>query len=377
MKMITMLAVLLLAAVPAKAQSRRAVMENLSTTNNVLFVSSDSASVYAFIKRLSIGGMTLPTTTFLDVYGITRVSSSIVTMGGNLRGTNAMDLQLTRNNTWEVPSGESSAILSGGNNAVFADRAIIAGGTGNRIWSTATNASIGGGSGNISSGTMQHIGGGSGNIIQVNSTGGTIAGGTSNSMNDNSDPSEPSFIGGGTLNSADNACVVGGGKNNSCANFGFIGGGRLNSCSNNKCVIAGGESNTASGSQSSVGGGGSNDASGQYSTIPGGLLNTASGNYAFAAGRRCKATAAGSFCMADSSDVDKTNAIADSFKLSFSGGSFLDGGSSTFTAVVIQNSSSPASGVACVRGQFTWDADYLYLCTATGVMKRSALTGGY
>ena len=32
---------------------------------------------------------------------------------------------------------------------------------------------------------------------------------------------------------------------------------------------------------------------------------------------------------------------------------------------------------ACTSGELAWDADYLYVCTATGAWKRSALTGGY
>lgn len=38
---------------------------------------------------------------------------------------------------------------------------------------------------------------------------------------------------------------------------------------------------------------------------------------------------------------------------------------------------SPASGAAGFAGQLTWDAGFLYICTATGVWKRVALTGGY
>lgn len=38
---------------------------------------------------------------------------------------------------------------------------------------------------------------------------------------------------------------------------------------------------------------------------------------------------------------------------------------------------SPASGDACTAGRITWDASYIYVCTASGAWKRSALTGGY
>lgn len=45
--------------------------------------------------------------------------------------------------------------------------------------------------------------------------------------------------------------------------------------------------------------------------------------------------------------------------------------------VVFNGSSSPASGASCTAGAITWDADYIYVCTASGAWKRAALTGGY
>jgi hypothetical protein len=43
----------------------------------------------------------------------------------------------------------------------------------------------------------------------------------------------------------------------------------------------------------------------------------------------------------------------------------------------VTTSESPASGAACTAGQITWDASYIYVCTASGAWKRAALTGGY
>lgn len=43
----------------------------------------------------------------------------------------------------------------------------------------------------------------------------------------------------------------------------------------------------------------------------------------------------------------------------------------------ITTTASPASNAACTAGRTVWDADYIYVCTATGVWKRAALTGGY
>ena len=53
-------------------------------------------------------------------------------------------------------------------------------------------------------------------------------------------------------------------------------------------------------------------------------------------------------------------------------------GVATFTvSPVITTSASPASNAACTAGTISWDASYLYICTATGVVKRAALTGSY
>lgn len=44
---------------------------------------------------------------------------------------------------------------------------------------------------------------------------------------------------------------------------------------------------------------------------------------------------------------------------------------------VFSATSSPASNAACTAGTLTWDASYVYVCTATAAWKRSALTGSY
>lgn len=49
----------------------------------------------------------------------------------------------------------------------------------------------------------------------------------------------------------------------------------------------------------------------------------------------------------------------------------------TAPALILINTSSPASGAACTAGSITWDASYIYVCTASGAWKRAALTGGY
>lgn len=57
----------------------------------------------------------------------------------------------------------------------------------------------------------------------------------------------------------------------------------------------------------------------------------------------------------------------------------INGTNLTLTGTtVLGATASPLSNAACTAGQIYWDAGYLYLCTATGVVKRTAaLTGGY
>jgi hypothetical protein len=49
----------------------------------------------------------------------------------------------------------------------------------------------------------------------------------------------------------------------------------------------------------------------------------------------------------------------------------------TASGNLITATQSPASGAAGTAGTITWDASYIYICTATGVWKRVAITGGY
>ena len=47
------------------------------------------------------------------------------------------------------------------------------------------------------------------------------------------------------------------------------------------------------------------------------------------------------------------------------------------TTGLIVAQASPASGAACTAGSITADTGFIYACTATGVWKRVAITGGY
>lgn len=51
--------------------------------------------------------------------------------------------------------------------------------------------------------------------------------------------------------------------------------------------------------------------------------------------------------------------------------------SGLWARTITTTTQSPASNAACTAGMITWDASYIYVCTASGAWKRSALTGGY
>ncbi len=52
-------------------------------------------------------------------------------------------------------------------------------------------------------------------------------------------------------------------------------------------------------------------------------------------------------------------------------------GALTVSTNLITSTQSPASGAAGTAGTITWDASFIYICTATGVWKRVGITGGY
>ena len=111
-------------------------------------------------------------------------------------------------------------------------------------------------------------------------------------------------------------------------------GGIGNTVSGTNAYVGGGASNAATGSHSTVSGGRLNTAGGGYASVVGGSSNAASGSYSFAAGRRAKSTANGTFTFADSSNSDFSNTIANSFRVRSTGGFFvftkLVGGTETF-----------------------------------------------
>lgn len=141
-----------------------------------------------------------------------------------------------------------------------------------------------------------------------------------------------------STNSAANLnCTVSGGTGNRCASDSSViaGGGSNDADSGGSNVISGGNLNThLVASFGTISGGQSNHTSGLAGTVPGGVLNEATGAYSFAAGRRAKANASGSFAWADSQNADFVNNSTDSFRVRAQGGVQFTAPTSTFTGNV-------------------------------------------
>jgi hypothetical protein len=128
------------------------------------------------------------------------------------------------------------------------------------------------------------------------------------------------FVTGGRVG----ATIGGGGQtglvNRVTGDFGTVGGGWNNEAAGYAAVVIGGRGNTASGNQATLGAGQDNTAGGDFSTVPGGLNNSASGSYGFAAGRRAKASHAGTFVWGDSTNADISSTGSNQFIARATGG---------------------------------------------------------
>jgi len=178
--------------------------------------------------------------------------------GGDARGTNAIDFQLTRNFALMVASGNYSTILGGRFNRATAEYSFV--GSGNQNQATGQYAAVLSGNFNNSIGTNSFIGGGQSNV--------------------------------------------------NSSNFGVISGGQSNTASTNThATVVGGQSNVSSG-QYSVSGGFGNTASGLYAVALGynnqatstgnislGFSNTVSGNTSMAGPRNCVASSEGTVAL--------------------------------------------------------------------------------
>jgi hypothetical protein len=212
--------------------------------------------------------------------------------------------------------GAHSFIGGGRDNETIGDRATIGGG---QLNVADAHATVGGGTFNHALGAST-IGGGSQNFANNN---GAVGGGGINMAT-----GAFATVAGGYFNTANGYFgAIGGGYGNFAGYQGAVAGGLYNNAGT-RAAVGGGWANAASGEQSAIGGGGFNSATGAYSTVPGGSDNAAASDYSFAAGRRAKATHAGSFVWGDGQNLDKTSSAANQFNVYAGGGTriFSDAG---------------------------------------------------
>jgi hypothetical protein len=151
-------------------------------------------------------------------------------VGGNARGSRAVDLQITRAASTQVASGANAFIGNGQNNRSSGLYAVVVGGSGNSATGAGTSDAGSGvvcGANNTASGDVgSFVGGGLGN---------TASG-------------SRAFVGGGQFNTAGTGLyptVVGGYTNIASSNSSFVGGGAFNTASGAASAILGGSSAVA------------------------------------------------------------------------------------------------------------------------------------
>jgi hypothetical protein len=125
-------------------------------------------------------------------------------VGGNKRGANAVDWQMSRTTSDQVASGNNSAITGGSNNRASGSNSVIGGGAGNSA--SNNNSAVCGGNNNTLSATGSFVGGGQSNIASGGYS--VVGGGVSNTASDS------------------NATVAGGESNTANSAYSFIAGGR-------------------------------------------------------------------------------------------------------------------------------------------------------
>ena len=331
------------------------------TGNTVQFVSEIAVALpsvnYSVVK--ADDSITPNRTLVLNPKGtgaLTTTRPDSTPIGGNVRGTRAVDLQIDRTIATQVASGNFSVIGGGSENISSGEASTVAGGNINT--SSGSVSAIGGGDRNISSGIISTVSGGSENVSSGD--GSTISGGQNNNASQ-------SFgtVGGGQGNNASGivSTISGGTNNNALGSFTTIGGGRTNTIlagtSGFDSTISGGANNRISNVASTIGGGNSNSISGGSSTISGGVQNSVPGtNSTIGGGRQNTASGEGSTvsggegnkALGQNSTVGGRSNIA-SGTLSTIGGGLVNNASGGFSTVPggTANNASGEGSFACGR----------------------------
>jgi hypothetical protein len=226
--------------------------------------------------------------------------------GGNCRGINSTDLQVSRTVATQIASGNYALLGGGQRNTVSGNYAAVIAGTDNTA--SGEKAFIGAGEFNTASAPYTFIGGGSTNTASTQLA--AVIAGTNNVSSGTA-----SLVGAGINNQAlQHSSVVVAGDNNIVNGInGFVGAGDTNSVQGDLAFIGAGTSNTASGTNA---------------MIPGGVNNTVTGASGFAAGTQAKSLHNGSFVMSDDTASDYSSTTSKQFSLRFANGFVYSGAGS-------------------------------------------------
>ena len=286
-----------------------------------------------------------------ELYGSNVASGAASVIGGGIYNSAGGMWATVGGGYQNIASADEACVGGGLNNRAVDVATVIAGGQDN--YATNLFATVGGGHNNTASEHTATVGGGELNTASGGDA--VVAGGNANLAS-----GDDATVGGGYHNRASNRyATVGGGNDNTASGTGsFIGGGGYdgsfgsNVASGVVSVIGGGIYNVASGTNATVAGGSGNMATNSYATVPGGYKNTAGGQYSFAAGRRAKALADGSFVWADSKDFDFTSVTPNEFRVRCTGGAWFVtaiNGSGAGTAGPSLNPGDPQWQSSCDR----------------------------
>lgn len=361
-----------------------------SATNDAIAVYDGTTGKLIKNSNLSVGTRTttqnyVTASVNLNNYGLALIPSGTgplsarapdgTAIGGDARGSNAVDFQMVRASSSQVAEGIRSVIVGGQNNRAIGESATIVGGSGNVvsarfgfIGSGDNNSAgefsfIGTGGSNSCSAERSFIGAGNNNTIASGISRSAIVNGNQNSMTiTGGGGTEGQFIGSGRFNAVKHtfSSIVGGDTNTASSTHTFIGGGNLNVVSGSYSVVVGGQYNSSSNDYVFAGGGQYNTGSGLYSTVVGGVNNIASGERSFVGG---------------GGSTTKVLANEATGQLSTIAGGENNVASSTYTSIVGGRNNTASATDAFVGGGRTNTASNQYAVVCGGETNQS--TGAY
>jgi len=218
-----------------------------------------------------------------DMTGILR-HAGVQSVGGDARGTDAVDLQTFRSASSQVASGDHSVVGGGYRNTASGPYSVVAGG--NTNVASNSNATVVGGASNV-----------------ANQSSATVVGGHHN----NAYYSDAVVVGGYYNGAGGSAAAVVGGRNNTIGNSSFA------------AILAGDYNSIGNADDRSV--------------ILGGSNCSITSTYCLVFGNQAQATSNGAVTLADSTAVNKTNSTSNSMLMSFVGGIRVENSDLEFTTI--------------------------------------------